>query len=89
MALDEPFDEDKNESILLLADVPVIVVVTGDVDVVVVVGVRIAIVGDRVVAMGGDILVSSIQFVVRTTKGREKKQDKKKKRIKVNSILFF
>lgn len=88
MALDEPFDEDKNESILLLADVPVIVVVTGDVDVVVV-GVRIAIVGDRVVAMGGDILVSSIQFVVRTTKGREKKQDKKKKRIKVNSILFF
>ena len=78
MALDEPFDEDKNESILLLADVPVTVVVTGDVDVVVV-GVRIAIVGDRVVAMGGDILVYSIQFVVRTTKGREKKQDKKKK----------
>lgn len=60
MALDEPFDEDKNESILLLADVPVTVVVTGDVDVVVV-GVRIAIVGDRVVAMGGDILVSSIR----------------------------
>jgi len=60
MALDEPFDEDKNESILLLADVPVTVVVIGDVDVVVV-GVRIAIVGDRVVAMGGDILVSSIR----------------------------